>query len=87
MHAAIDMHVIGVSIKKYEYKDMEFAATLNGGNISSNGNINDSNLKFHYDLSANVATNYPTSVNALFVLDTLHAQKLNLYNDPLNACF
>ncbi len=66
---------------------MSFSASIDAGNINSTGKINDSNFKFHYTVSANIAGQYPANVNALFAVDTFYAQKLHLYNDTLNASF
>jgi len=86
MHTDVLANVDRVGFKKYDYKNISLTANLNNGEITSNGNVNDSNLQLHYTISAAVNQKYPSAMGTIIV-DTFQLQKLNLYKDRFNGSF
>jgi len=86
MHTAVTATVSRAVFEKYNYKNISLAANLNGGNITSKGSVNDSNIRLQYSVLANTNGKYP-SATATVIVDTVQLQKLHLYNDVLNGSF
>jgi len=86
MHAAIIANVQQAGFEKYNYQHIDLTANLNGGAITSNGNVNDSNIKLQYNVTADVRGKYP-SASATIIVDTVQLKQLNLYKDVLNGSF
>ncbi len=83
MQSVIQSKVASFGYNKYDYKNILIDARLNNGTINSNGNINDSNLKLLYNLTADVRNAYPT-VNAIIRIDTAQLRQLHFTKDTLN---
>jgi len=87
MHSSINIQAQNAEIKQYDYTNINMAADLNGGAVTSSGSINSGALKMQYKVAANVSGEYPSAVDATILLDTLLLQQLHLYDDKLNTSF
>lgn len=67
----------------YNYTNAALKANLQKGYLESSGAINDPNLILNYDVSSNLANEYPTLVGFVNV-DTARLQPLQLYADTLD---
>lgn len=83
MRSAVTASVKQLQYNTYQYHDAVIAANFNAGVIDSKGSVNDSSLKMHFDILANVQNEYP-SINGFVKIDTAQLQNLNLYKDILN---
>jgi hypothetical protein len=83
MQSTITASVQQLQYNQYNYQQAEVYAVFNAGIINSTGSINDSSLKLHYNLKANVQNEYP-SLNGIVKVDTARLQPLHLYKDTLN---
>jgi translocation and assembly module TamB len=86
MAAEIRGQVESVGYNKYDYKNILLNASLNKGDITSNGSIDDPNIRLHYTATANVKGAYPSAETNL-VVDTIQLQPLHFYKDTLSASF
>ena len=86
MVAQIKGQVTNVGYNNYDYKNILLNASLNSGEIITDGNIYDPNIKLNYTATANVKGNYPNGELTLTV-DTIQLQPLHFYKDTLNASF
>ena len=86
MAAVIKGNIASIGYNKYDYKNILLNATLNNGNIISNGSIDDKNIQLHYTAAANVQGKYP-SVETNIRVDTVQLKPLNFYKDTLNTSF
>lgn len=68
---------------KYNYTNAALKANLDKGYLQSMGAINDPNLILNYDVTSNLANEYPTLVGFVNV-DTARLQPLQLYADTLD---
>ncbi|MEP6676462.1 MAG: translocation/assembly module TamB domain-containing protein [Ferruginibacter sp.] len=87
MNAVINTDIQSAEFKKYTYHNASLTADLVNGRVNSTGNVNDSNLRMNYQVSANLSGQYPADVTAKILLDTVQLQQLHLYKDTLNASF
>jgi len=85
MRAAINANVQAAEFMRYYYQDIVVRAQLDGGNITSDGTVNDSNLTMHYTASGNFSGQYPSALEASITIDTVQLKKIHLYNEVLNA--
>ncbi len=83
MRSSIMADIAAIGYNNYNYRNAVIKATLNNGDVTSTGTINDSALKLNYDLIANVKGEYPT-VKGFVRIDTARLMSLNLYADTLN---
>ncbi|MGG9962745.1 translocation/assembly module TamB domain-containing protein [Ferruginibacter sp. SUN106] len=83
MQSTITASVQQLQYNKYNYQHAEVFTVFNAGIIDSRGSINDSSVKLHYDIKANVQQEYP-SITGIVKVDTAQLQKLHLYKDTLN---
>ena len=86
MATIITGNIESLGYNKYDYKNILLNATLNNGDVISNGSIDDKNIQLHYTAAANVQGKYP-SVEASIRIDTVQLKPLNFYKDTLNTSF
>ena len=67
----------------YTYTNANIKASLNNGDLISQGKIDDPALKLNYNVRGNVAGDYPT-LEGFVRIDTAELKTLNFYKDTLN---
>jgi hypothetical protein len=86
MHTLVNATIAQAGFKKYNYHDISLNANLNGGEITSSGSVNDSNIRIQYNATADMNGKYPSAL-ATITVDTVQLKNLNLYSDVLNGSF
>ena len=86
MVAVVEGKVESIGYNKYDYKNIILNAGLNGGDIVSDGSIDDPNIQLNYTAKANVSGKYP-SIETSIRVDTVQLKTINFYKDTLNTSF
>ncbi len=83
MNTDIIADINSIYFNKYNYTNAAIKANLQSGYLESSGAISDPNLILNYDVSSNLANEYPTLIGFVNV-DTARMQPLQLYDDTLD---
>ena len=78
MRADIEANVTSADVKGYTYKGLQIGANLNNGEAVVNSSMDDPNIRYKLEATANVKSTYPTNLTMLLQLDTLNLTGLNL---------
>ncbi|HEV3250287.1 MAG TPA: hypothetical protein VGZ71_05005, partial [Puia sp.] len=82
MNSAIHAVMTEGTVKDYVYKNWKLDASLQNGNGTITSSINDPNIIFGLDASADFSQNYP-AVQLKLIIDTLNPRALHLIKDSL----
>ncbi len=82
MNARFKAVAQSAQLKGYTYKNLAFNGTIANQNVDLFAKMNDSNLRFDLNGTANISGTYP-SVNFVLNLDSVNLQNLHLYNEDL----
>ncbi|WP_242689217.1 translocation/assembly module TamB [Pedobacter sp. SYSU D00535] len=72
--------VVRAEYNKYNYRNLNLNATANNGNITAIASMNDPNINFDLNATANMRGKYP-SIKGTINVDSLNLQKLNFMQD------
>ena len=84
MVSNINASIASLQFNGYTYTNANIKAKLNGGDIISNGTIDDPAIKLNYDISGNVGGEFP-SLEGFVRIDTIELKTLNLYSESCSA--
>jgi hypothetical protein len=82
MNSAIHAVMTEGTVKDYAYKNWKLDASFQNGNGTITSSINDPNIIFGLDASADFSQNYP-AVQLKLIIDTLNPRALHLIKDSL----
>ena len=77
-----NVQVLSAVIKNYNYQDLTLAGNLDEGLLKLDGGMNDNNIRFDLDASANLRNKYP-ALQVKMQLDTINLHALNLVADTV----
>jgi translocation and assembly module TamB len=82
MNSVIHAVMTQGTVRDYEYKNLKLDASLQNGNGIITSSINDPNIIFGLDASANFVQKYP-AVQLKLIIDTLNPRALHLIKDSM----
>ena len=76
-HAVANGNISVVTLRRYEYHNLQLNASANGDEITATATANDPNIRFNLDLQGNMANKYP-AVQTTLQIDTINTLALHL---------
>lgn len=92
-NATIKGIVHSATYKKYTYKDLTLDAAIASQQLTAKAGMEDPNIHFAMDASANLASAYPSDLKVELMVDSIKAQQLHFtpdvltYHGKINADF
>jgi hypothetical protein len=83
MNTVVDANVASADVMGYTYTNLQLNAKLNDGNAEVTSVMNDSNIRYDLNATANVKGKYPTNLKMQLQLDTLNLYPLHLVDTVL----
>src|SRR5690606_7033742 len=80
LNGTINGKVIRADYNKYSYRNLTLNAVAKNGLITAKAFMNDPNIDFDLNATANLRNQYP-SIKGTVNIDSLNLQKLNFYAD------
>lgn len=82
-NAIISGTVQSATYKNYTYNDLQLDAKIADQLLTAKAGMQDPNIDFALDASANLSEDYPSDLKILLMIDSIKAQQLNLSPDVL----
>jgi hypothetical protein len=83
MNTVVDANVASADVRGYTYTNLQLNAKLNDGNAEVVSTMNDPNIRYDLNATANVKSKYPTNFKMQLQLDTLNLYPLHLMDTVL----
>jgi hypothetical protein len=82
-NASLKGQLHSATYNKYVYKDLLIDGTIANQQLTAKANMQDPNIHFTMDASANLSQQYPTAVKLELMVDSIKVHQLNLTPDVL----